>query len=134
MGVIAARHHPDVHLRALARELPHSRRVRFPGANTLLPLAKASAAYTPLMTRFLAIYHGAADQAEKQQLSEDQQAEFMSAWASWAQTHQHAFVDPGAPLYLKKRVTTHGVEDFTDSKTGYAIVEAASHDEAVDLR
>jgi hypothetical protein len=48
----------------------------------------------------------------------------MSAWASWAQAHQQALVDPGAPLYMKKLVTTHGVEDFTDSKTGYAIVEA----------
>lgn len=87
----------------------------------------------PLMGRFLAIYHGAADQAEKEQLPEDQQAEFMTAWVSWAQTHQHSLVDPGAPLFLKKLVTAHGVEDFTDSKTGYAIVEAASHDEAVQI-
>jgi hypothetical protein len=30
-------------------------------------------------------------------------------------------------------VTAHGVEDFTDSRTGYAIVEVASHDEAVQI-
>lgn len=57
----------------------------------------------------------------------------MNAWASWAQSHQHSLVDPGAPLYLKKLVTPHGVEDFTDSKTGYAIVEAATHDDAVQI-
>jgi hypothetical protein len=57
----------------------------------------------------------------------------MQAWASWAQAHQQALVDPGAPLYVKKRVTTEGVEDFTDSKTGYAIVEASSHKEAVRM-
>ena len=85
------------------------------------------------MTRFLAIYHGAADQVAKAQLSEERQAEFMSAWATWAQTHQRALVDPGAPLHLKKLVTAHGVEDFIDSKTGYAIVEANSPDAAVQM-
>ncbi len=49
------------------------------------------------MTRFLALYHGAADQMEKEQLSEADQAEFMSAWASWAQSHGQSLVDPGAP-------------------------------------
>lgn len=85
------------------------------------------------MMRFLAIYHGAADQLEKEQLSEDQQADFMNAWATWAQSHQHSLVDPGSPLYRKKLVTARGVEDFTDSKTGYALVEAGSHDEAVQI-
>jgi hypothetical protein len=85
------------------------------------------------MARFLAIYHGGADPVETERLSEDQQAEFITAWAAWARTHQHSLADPGAPLFLKKLVTAHGVEDFTDSKTGYAIVEAASHDEAVRI-
>lgn len=85
------------------------------------------------MTRFLAIYHGAADEFEKEQLPSDQQAEFMSAWGSWAQAHQRSLVDPGAPLYRKKLVTSHGVDDFTDSKTGYAIVEAASLDDAARI-
>lgn len=48
-------------------------------------------------------------------------------------THRHSLVDSGAPLYLKQLVTAHGVEDVTDSKTGYAIVEAQSHDEAVQI-
>ncbi len=85
------------------------------------------------MMRFLAIYHGAADQVEKGQLSEDQQVVFMNAWATWAQSHQHSLVDPGAPLYRKKLVSARGVEDFTDSKTGYAIVEVGSHEEAVQI-
>lgn len=45
------------------------------------------------MTRFLAIYHGAADELEKGELSEEQQSEFMNAWAAWAQTHQRFLVD-----------------------------------------
>ena len=57
----------------------------------------------------------------------------MNAWASWAQVHQKSLGDPGEPLNMKKIVTAHRIEDFTDSKTGYAIVEARSHDEAVQI-
>lgn len=85
------------------------------------------------MARFLAIYHGAADESEKSALSTEAQAAFLDAWASWAQTHAASLVDPGAPLLRKKRVTAEAVEDFTDTKTGYAVVEAGSHDEAVGV-
>ena len=47
------------------------------------------------MTRFLAIYNGAADELDKRELSEEQQSEFMNAWAAWAQAHQKSLVDPG---------------------------------------
>lgn len=85
------------------------------------------------MGRFLAILNGAADDSDKAAISQAQQAEFMAAWASWAQQHASAFVDTGAPLYMKKRVTAQGVSDFVDSKTGYAIVAAESHDAAVQI-
>lgn len=85
------------------------------------------------MARFLAIFHGGADESEKATLTDGQQAELLDAWASWAQTHERSLVDPGAPLYRKKRVTAEGVEDITDSRTGYAIVDAASHDDAVGI-
>ena len=85
------------------------------------------------MGRYLAIYNGAADSETKNALSEEQQGEFMRAWAAWAQANKDALVDPGAPLYLKKVVTQERVEDFTDAKVGYAIVEADSHDEAVRI-
>lgn len=85
------------------------------------------------MARFLAIYHGAADASDKAALTDEQQSLFLDAWASWAQAHREALVDPGAPLYRKKRVTSDGADDFVDSKTGYAIVEAGSHDAAVAI-
>ncbi|MGJ0223728.1 hypothetical protein ACQUZK_10035, partial [Streptococcus pyogenes] len=69
------------------------------------------------MARFLAIYHGAADESAKGALSAEEQAAFLDAWASWAQTHAPSLVDPGAPLFRKKRVTAGAVEDFTDTKT-----------------
>ncbi|MEU7946443.1 hypothetical protein AB0C50_17340 [Micromonospora taraxaci] len=85
------------------------------------------------MGRFLALFHGAADEAGKTDLTEQQQTEFINAWASWAQANEKAIVDPGAPLNAKKLVTAQGVEDVTDSLTGYTIVEAGSHDEAVQI-
>lgn len=85
------------------------------------------------MGRYLAIYNGAADDASTEQLSDDQQGEFLRAWAAWAQAHQDALVDPGAPLYRKKVLTANGVEGFVDAKVGYAIVAADSHDEAVRI-
>jgi len=85
------------------------------------------------MSKFLTIFYGAADEAGKAELTEQQQTEFMNAWASWAQANERALIDPGAPLNAKKLVTAQGVEDFTDAKTGYTIVEADSHDEAVQI-
>lgn len=99
----------------------------------LLLMHQLEARYFRCMAKFLVIYNGAAQHPEKNELSEDQQTEFLNAWASWAQTHRLALIDPGSPLYRKKRVTVNGIEDFTDSKTGYAIVETASHDEAVHI-
>ncbi|EXG80266.1 hypothetical protein [Cryptosporangium arvum] len=82
------------------------------------------------MGKFLALFNGAADEADKDELSAQQQAEFLDAWAAWAQADHGALVDPGAPLNAKKRVTARGVEDFVDATTGY---EAGSHDEAVRI-
>lgn len=89
--------------------------------------------YGSAMGRFLAIFNGAAGEADKAAITTQQQSEFMSAWASWAQSHQSAIVDAGAPLNAKKLVTAQGTEDFTDSMTAYMIVEADSHDEAVKI-
>lgn len=89
--------------------------------------------YAPAMGKFLAVLNGAADDADKAEFTEQQRNEFMNAWAAWAQKNEHALVDPGSPLFRKKLVTAKGVEDFTDSKTGYAIVEAASQDDATRL-
>ena len=85
------------------------------------------------MGKFLAIFNGAADEAAKAELTEQQQIDFMNAWASWAQANEGSLVDAGAPLNAKKLITAHGVEDFTDAKVGYTSVEADSHDEAVQI-
>ena len=85
------------------------------------------------MGKYLAILHGAADDESKSELSAEEQSEFMHAWGAWARANHDALVDPGAPLFMKKVVTSNGVEDFTDSKVGYTILEADFHDEAVRI-
>ncbi|MFF4193576.1 hypothetical protein [Nonomuraea sp. NPDC001831] len=85
------------------------------------------------MGKYLAILNGTADDTDKATLTEQQQRDFMHAWAAWARKNEHALIDPGAPLFRKKLVTTHGIEDFTDTKTGYAIVEAETHEDAAQL-
>jgi hypothetical protein len=104
-------------------------------ARAAIPLERVSLSvnYAPAMGKFLAVLNGAAGDADKAEFTEQQRSDFMNAWAAWAQRNEHALVDPGAPLFRKKRVTARGVEDFTDSKTGYAIVEAESHDDAARL-
>jgi hypothetical protein len=85
------------------------------------------------MGKYLAILEGGADEAGKTALTDQQQQDFMQEWARWAQANEHALVDPGAPLFRKKRVTARGVEDFVDATVAYAVVEASSHDEAVGI-
>lgn len=85
------------------------------------------------MGKYLAIYNGAAVGDSKSELSEEHQGEFMLAWATWAETHADALIDPGAPLFTKRVVTSQGVADFVDPKVGYAIVRAESDDEAARI-
>ncbi|GGD06534.1 hypothetical protein [Nocardioides daphniae] len=85
------------------------------------------------MGTYLAIYLGAAETGSGDEISAERQSEFMAAWAAWAQAHVDALIDPGAPLFRKKVVTSTGAREFTDAKVGYALVEAPSHDEAVRI-
>lgn len=85
------------------------------------------------MTKYLAIYHGAASDKQKQGLSDEESQVFMQAWAEWAQTHKEAFVDAGSPLSKTKLLTSEGASDTRNTMTGYAIVEADSHEEAVKI-
>ena len=85
------------------------------------------------MGKYLAIFNGAANDEQKQAISPEQQQAFMAAWGEWAQSHASALIDPGAPLFRKRVVTSDGDTEFTDPKTGYTIVEADSHDAAISM-
>ena len=85
------------------------------------------------MGTYLAILNGAADTAADAALDPIQQEEFMAAWAQWAQETGAALVDPGKPLFHKRRVTAASAEVIEDSRVAYAIVTAESHDAAVNV-
>jgi hypothetical protein len=85
------------------------------------------------MGKYLAIFIGAATDQQKQEISQDQSREFMTAWATWAQKHSEAIVDPGFPLAATKRVGRNGISSVQNDRTAYMIVEAASHEHAAQL-
>ncbi len=85
------------------------------------------------MGKYLAIYHGAASAEQKQEISSEQSQAFMQAWAEWAEANKEASVDPGSPLSKTKLLTSEGTADSSNTMTGYAIVEASSHEEAVKI-
>ncbi len=85
------------------------------------------------MTRFLAIFTGAATNEERESITDEQSAAFIESWGAWASSLGPALVDPGTPLFTKVRLTADGADPFEDAKTAYAIVEAPSHAEAAGL-
>lgn len=85
------------------------------------------------MGKYLAIFNGAATEKQRQDLSSEESQRFVERWAAWAGEVGDALIDPGAPLYRKVRLTGDTAAAFEDSKTGYAIVEAGSHDQAVRM-
>jgi hypothetical protein len=92
------------------------------------------------MKRFLAIYIGTQAALAKSQwntLSEEQrtarQAAGIEAWMKWGKANAGAIVDQGSPLGKTKRASTEGIADIKNNVTGYAIVQAESHEAAAKM-
>lgn len=85
------------------------------------------------MATFVGILNGSAEPASASRLTDEQQAEFMAAWARWAQEAGPALVDPGRPLVYTRRVTAEGTEPVEDIRVAYMVLSAASYEHAVDL-
>lgn len=85
------------------------------------------------MATFLGILNRSADSSTAPEFTEEQQREFMAEWARCAQVAGSALVDPGRPLFRKRRVTSHDVEPLEDTRVAYMILSTPSHDAAVDL-
>lgn len=85
------------------------------------------------MGKYLALFRGAATYAARENITPEDSSAFIARWAAWANELGEALVDPGAPLYRKIRLTAGAALPFEDSKTGYAIVDAASHEQAVEM-
>lgn len=92
------------------------------------------------MKKFLAIYIGTEAALEKTQwkkLDEEKRKALetsgVNAWMEWGMTHSAAIVDQGSPLGKTKRASTEGIADTRNSMTGYAIIQAESHEAAAKL-
>ncbi len=85
------------------------------------------------MNKYLAIFIGSASEEQKQALSPAQGEHFMQAWAAWAQKHQGAILDPGAPLATTVRVSGAGITPAQNSWTAFMLVQAGTHAAAAQL-
>ena len=85
------------------------------------------------MVKYLAIFNGAATEEARESITPEDSSAFVERWGAWAGALGAALVDPGAPLYRKVRLTADTAEPFEDAKTAYAIVEATSHEQAVEM-
>ncbi|WP_207632108.1 hypothetical protein [Occultella kanbiaonis] len=85
------------------------------------------------MGKYLAIFNGAATDEARESITPEESDAFLARWGAWASELGTALVDPGAPLYRKVRLTADAAAPFEDAKTAYAIIDAASHDRAVEI-
>ena len=92
------------------------------------------------MKLFLAMYIGTAGATEKAQWNKMDpekrkalEASGMKAWMAWGKAHADAIVDQGGPLGKTKRASSQGIADIKNGMTGYAIVQAESHEAAARM-
>ncbi len=85
------------------------------------------------MGKYLAILNGAATEEARESITPEDSSAFVERWGVWANALGDALIDPGSPLYHKIRLTAGSTEPFEDSKIAYAVVDAESHDQAVEM-
>lgn len=92
------------------------------------------------MKRYMAVFTGSPTAFEgyaKRFANEDERKandrKGMEAWMKWAQDHQAAIVDMGAPLGRTKRVTKEGITDTRNNLGAYTVVQAESQEEAAKM-
>jgi hypothetical protein len=92
------------------------------------------------MKKFVAIYLGSPSgsaMSEWTKLDEGKRKEReqagMQAWMDWGNRHQAAIVEMGGPLGRTKRASAQGISDTKNAMTGYAIVQAESHEAAAKM-
>jgi hypothetical protein len=57
----------------------------------------------------------------------------IAAWKAWAERHKAAIVGMGGPLGKTKKISNLGIEDISNTLSGYTIVRAQSHEEAARM-
>jgi hypothetical protein len=92
------------------------------------------------MKKFLAVYVGTmsdekfkAFMAMPEEDRKKTEVAGMEAWGKWGQEHAAHILDNGGPLGKTKQANIGGVSDTHNALSGYAIVQAESHDEAAKM-
>ena len=89
---------------------------------------------------FLAVFLGAPDQAMMAKWNAMPEAERhqamkkgTDAWYAWVEKYKSAIEVMGSPLGKTKVASKQGIADTRNNMTGYTVVKAASHAEAVKM-
>ena len=92
------------------------------------------------MKKFLAVYVGTMNDEKFQAFmampEEDRkktEAAGMAAWGKWMGDHAAHILDNGGPLGKTKQANVGGISDTRNALSGYVVVQADSHDEAVQM-
>lgn len=85
------------------------------------------------MKKYFALYLAPIAEIEKwmAKTTPEEMKASMEEWMKWMKDHEGIFSDVGAPLGKTKRLTAEGISDTKNDVTGYSIVEAETHEEAV---
>lgn len=87
------------------------------------------------MKKFMALYFAptiAREQAMKDATPEQLRGE-MKLWEEWMKKHADSIIDAGDPLGKTKEASRAGVRDIRNEIDGYTIVQAESHEAAMQL-
>lgn len=92
------------------------------------------------MKKFLAIYLGTPNDekfkewmVQPEEIKQKVMQEGMAAWGKWAQDNAAVILDMGGPLGKTKKADKTGISDTKNAMSGYAVVQAESHDAAATL-
>lgn len=83
------------------------------------------------MGTYLAIFNGAATDETRRNITPEDSSAFIARWAAWATELGRPWLIQVRRWYQKIHLTADAATPFEDSKTGYAIGDAASHERAV---
>ncbi len=92
------------------------------------------------MKKFLAVYLGTmhdekfkAFMAMPEEARKKTEAAGMAAWGQWAKDHSSSILDNGGPLGKTMKTDVSGISASRNDLSGYAVVQAESHEEAAKM-
>lgn len=87
------------------------------------------------MKHFLVLFLAPVSEREEMManMSRDEMLKIVGSWRKWKDENQESLVDAGNPVGKTKTSGFDGVSDIKNEIDSYAIVRAASHDEAMQM-